>query len=177
MAEETSSQTTYRRLPRTWLASPIKAWLAEDHILVQRPAIWMEEYRRFYLRDIQAFIVRKTHEATFLNILLGSVLVLILLIGAGVGELSGSLLIVCFVLLGLVLINLGRGPTCQFHIRTAVNLQRMPMISRLRTAERFLHLLVPLVNRAQGAPAPEEVGRQAAESQRAAEGPVPLERT
>lgn len=159
MAEETRR---YRRLPGP-LLSPTRVWLGEDHLLVQIRSSWthIERYRRFYLRDIQAFIIRRTAEGKAWSIVLGGGIVLMLLIGAATGDLHLVLLLFCSLLLVVLLVNLGLGPTCQFHIRTAVNLQRLPMLSRLATAERFLAIVVPLVNEAQGRMSAEEVRERA----------------
>jgi len=165
MATGTSS---YSPLPGTWIAAGTRVWLAEDHILLQRRSVCIESYRRFYLPDIQAFLVRETPDGRVWNVLLAGGIGLMLLIAVVMGAFPPALLVACGVLLVVLLLNLWMGPTCRFHIRTAVSLRPMPMLSRLRTAEKFLRVLVPVVRAAQGSMLPEEVRQQALESHESA---------
>src|ERR1035438_5773729 len=53
------SSEKYRRLPgRRWSpGSSASLWMGSDHILLVKSAWFREEYKRFYLRDIQAIVV------------------------------------------------------------------------------------------------------------------------
>ena len=55
----------YRRLPgrgRTPLGSH-SLWIGEDHLLLVELRGFTETYRRFYFRDVQAIILRRTDRA------------------------------------------------------------------------------------------------------------------
>jgi hypothetical protein len=145
-------------------ATRCRLWLAADHLLAVDYTIASEEYRRFYFRDIEALIVRRTAKRQVWN----WVLLVLLLITAGPffalwrSEGSGGFLITALSFTTLwavvLLINTLRGPTCQTHIRTAVQLEELPSLSRLPVARRVLRLIQPLIIEAQGAATPEEVG-------------------
>ena len=51
----------YRRLPgrRRGVISGASLWMGSDHILLVKSAWFREEYKRFYLRDIQAIVVAR----------------------------------------------------------------------------------------------------------------------
>src|SRR5438477_3941842 len=56
-------EKAYRRLPgrEAGLLSYSRLWLGPDHLLLARTTFFSEEYKRFYFRDIQAFVIRKTN--------------------------------------------------------------------------------------------------------------------
>jgi len=168
MAAET---TTYAKLPGRGLrravfaisATRCRLWLGADHLLAVDYTIASEEYRRFYFRDIEAFIIRRTAHRQVWNWIL---LALILLTagpfliawrsqGNG-GFLVAALSIAAFWAIFL-LINSLRGVTCQTHIRTAVQLEQLPSLGRLPVARKVLARLQPLILAAQGASTSEEL--------------------
>ena len=55
------------------------------------------------------------------------------------------------VLLGAaLLINLARGPSCRFFIQTAVQLEKLPSVQRVKAANRILDIIRPKIEEAQG---------------------------
>ncbi len=144
-------------------ATRCRLWLAADHLLAVDYTIASEEYRRFYFRDIEAFIVRRTAQRQVWN----WILLALLLLTAGPffvawrSEGSGGFLITTLIFAAFwsicLLVNTLRGPTCQTHIRTAVQLEQLPSLSRLPVARRVLRLLQPLIIEAQGAATSEEL--------------------
>ena len=60
------AQTEYQRLTRTKSQHGVvtsgrsSLWLGKDHLLRIDSSGYTENYRRFFLRDIQAVIIRKT---------------------------------------------------------------------------------------------------------------------
>jgi len=129
-----------------------------DHLLAVERTIATEAYRRFYYRDIEAFIVRQTARRRNANIVLA---ILALVCGGPffwaatqnaepggwivAGSSFGGLWLV------LAFINTLRGPTCETHVRTAVQLEALPSLGRLRVARRVLGILQPTIDEAQGA--------------------------
>lgn len=157
---------------RGWLRRN-RLYLAADHLLLVRFDGFTEEYRRFHLRDIQGFVVRRTTRRAWVNLILGGLALLLLLpvpfpdtpFGAQVtfGVLAAIPLVG-------VLINSSAGPTCRTSIRTAVQTLDVPALSRERDYDRVLARITPLVLAAQGAfadSAPPTMDRS--------EGPAPAE--
>jgi len=153
----------YRRLPGSgrsvgFTASPGRQtlWIAPDHLLSLETRVESEKYRRFYFRDIEAFIVRRTARRqvwnwTFLILAVAGAAPFLavwqrnpdqtawLVTAVGVGAFW----------LGLVLGNTLRGPTCAVHIRTAVQIEHLPSLGRMWTFEKVLARLKPLIEEAQ----------------------------
>jgi hypothetical protein len=154
----------YQRLPGRRLTSLMarhSLWLGEDHLLKVTLNGYREEYRRFFFRDIGAFVVCRTRRWMIWNLSLGGAALVFGLIGAALvfgggssdAEGFGFFLLMfpaAFSLLGLI-INLLRGPTCSFIIQTAVQSQEIPSVGRIRTAEKVIARLTPLVQAAQPA--------------------------
>ena len=167
----------YRRLPgrAASLASYHHLWLGPDHLLSVRATGFSEEYKRFYFRDIQAILIGKKGSWKTWNLVWGSASGLVVFVA--LTSSSGGVL---FFLMGLggflfllLLVNLLSGPTCNCHIRTAVQTEPMPTLKRLRTAHKVLARLKPRIEEAQGVlalerlqakAAPESVGGGAAPS-------------
>ena len=148
------SQSDYKKLPgrsMTW-SGPCRVWLGPDHVLLVLTRGYVESYRRFFFNDIQAFVVRRTHMGKVWNAIWASICVFFGAIAASVNDLVGSLVLAGIAApLGIaLLINLLRGPTCAFYIRTAVQTERVPAISHVRAAEKFIARVEPLVRASQG---------------------------
>jgi hypothetical protein len=169
------ARTGYQRLTRTLAQHGVVSsgrsslWLGENHLLRIDSSGYTENYRRFFLRDIQAVIIRKTLGMQ-IRVLVHGVFALFWVLCA----LSASEPIwlgVWWSLTGLSLIfltiNLILGPCCAFHIKTAVQNEAIPSIHRLRKARQILDRLRPLLAAAQGQLSPEEIQ---ARYQRTAQG-------
>ena len=63
-------------------------------------------------------------------------------------------------LLGFSILKL-RGPKCVCHVITAVSMDRIPALYRLKTAEKTLRIVQPLIEEAQREPAPPPAVEQA----------------
>jgi hypothetical protein len=127
-------------------------WLGGDHLLLVDRAGYTETYKRFYFRDIQAVIIRKTNAAVVGTLILG---LLALVFGAwALHEVD----LASRVALGTVsaffgiftLLNLWRGPTCLTHIKTAVQVEQLPSWNRLRAARKGMTKIRPRLMQAQG---------------------------
>ena len=65
----------YRRLPGggfSFAGMRYRLWLGGDHLLCVSGPGYTEEYRRFYYRDIQAIITRRTARGEVLSIVFAS---------------------------------------------------------------------------------------------------------
>lgn len=165
-----SPQPLYAKLPgRGRRGSAIfsyarsRLWLGDDHLLAVDFTVASEEYRRFYFRDIEAVIIRRTSGRQVWN----WILCLLLLLSAGPfvalwwSEGEGGFLVASIILalfwLVFIVINSARGATCQTHLRTAVQQEQLPSLGRLPVARKVLARVQPLIVAAQGAATPEEL--------------------
>lgn len=145
-------------------ASISTIWLAEDHLLVRESIYGMSEtYKRFYFRDVQVIIVRRTQKWigwicvwTFCALLFFFWYVAAGWRSAALGFFWPSL---CFV---LAMIQLARGPSCVTHLVTAVQRELLASLNTVRKARRALKILVPLIEEKQGKFEPELPGSSAA---------------
>ena len=168
----TTPEPTYRKLPGRGLgwSGFARIWIAEDHLLEVNSLLVSERYRRFFLRDISALVIRRTKVWLAWNIVHG-------VLGLGGALLAGGLwwgsatadqgarevLQVFAVMtspfaaffLVLFFINLFLGPTCLCHLQTTTaGWHVLAAPTRLGPARRFLARLTPLIEAAQAAPAP-----------------------
>lgn len=146
-------------------------WLAEDHLLQAMTSYFHESYRRFYFRDIQAILVAPngTYKAWNISLIVTAFFCLLLAVafGGSAWGFFGFLIVADLIGLG---INLFRGPTCSCMIQTAVQVERLRALSRLRVAQRTVGQLTPLIAEAQ-----RELSAIAAEASEP--GPVRLSRS
>jgi hypothetical protein len=143
----------YRRLPGTGMAVARRStlWLGDDHLLVIRSSGYSEDYKRFYFRDIQAFVIRRTDSGRVVNAVFGVLAVppLIAALTTSGGWLVFWFIVTAFFLL-LLLLNTLYGPTCVTHLRTAVQTEELASLGRLPRARKVLARLRPLIAQAQG---------------------------
>jgi hypothetical protein len=150
----------YQRLTRArsrgWIALAVMSrtslWLGPDHLLLVDFNGYTETYKRFYFRDIQAFLMQRSEAFTVIYVLLGIPFVLFMVLGL-VNPLVGwkiFLFSVAGLLAILGLIHILRGPTCRCFLRTAVQVEQLPPLSRVRRAQKVFDRLRPLIVAAQG---------------------------
>src|SRR5262245_2969335 len=112
--------TPYRRLPGhgSGALENMTLYVGADHLLQVSSSGFTENYRRFYFRDIQSIVLRKSAHGKVWNAVWGSLFLLLAAIAAGT---SGVAAIVWWgvaaIFLFLLAFNMGRGPTCVCQIR------------------------------------------------------------
>jgi hypothetical protein len=148
------NSNVYRKLPGRGMAwtGLSRVWQGDDHVLLVANHIFAETYRRFFYADIQGIVVRRTHLGKSWNAIWICGLIFFAALAAVVDDAVGSLVLLGFAApfaVGLIA-NLLLGPTCACHIRTAVQSERVPALSRMRAARRFLDRVEPLIVAAQG---------------------------
>lgn len=133
-------------------------WQGSDHLLHIFSRFGVEDYKRFYFSDIQAIITRKTAvgfaQNVALGILLGFFLLLVIASEGGWSIFWGFF--VAMMLIFLV-INLLRGPTCESHLMTAVQTEKLHSLGRLKNAFKVMNRLAPLIEQVQGRVSPENL--------------------
>ena len=144
----------YRRLPggRRGVISGASLWMGSDHILLAKTAWFREEYKRFYLRDIQAIVVAPGPRFYISKPMLAFAVVWLfsgLFMAAWprfavLGWIAGT-----FAML-LVWLAISMTAGCRCRLYTAVSRDDLPSIFRTWTARRFLRQVQPRIEQVQG---------------------------
>jgi len=134
-------------------------WLGKDHLLGIETEGYTEKYKRFYFRDIQAITLLRTNRAFVLGVVTGGMTALFALLVLAIDDVVGKWV---FGILGGIcaipfLGNLIYGPTCKCELRTAVQTENVPSMSRVRRARKVLNRIRPLIAEAQGQLTAEEI--------------------
>ena len=164
------SAKEYRRLPGRGLRriGPVafwrttnRLWLGSDHLLSSDSTGYTEEYRRFYFRDLQAIILRRTDRGRNWTAGLAFLTICFALAGYALGPVGAAVLwsLAALLLLSLA-INAARGPTCTCHLQTAVQFEELPALGRVRAARKALAQLRAVIEETQGVLSGEEVARR-----------------
>jgi hypothetical protein len=144
----------YQKLPglkKGFIIGKYTLWEGSDHLLHLFSRFGVEDYKRFYFGDIQAIITRKTALGFVQNLVLGILLGFFLLsVIASEGGWSIFWGIAVAVMLIFLVINLLRGPTCESHLMTAVQTEKLHSLGRLKNALKAMNRLGPLIEQAQG---------------------------
>lgn len=131
-----------------------RGYLAEDHLLCVEKRYFVESYKRFYYRDIEAIVVAQLSylRAIFITglVLLGICVVMAIMVpDQGV---SLFFAVVSGIIGLFILIDMMRGRPCIAILRTAVQSEDLSFMGRMPTARKCLKQLVPLIEAAQTPP-------------------------
>ena len=150
-------------------AANVSLWLGPDHLLVIDKTIYAENYKRFYFGDIQAFIIRRNKRRLTTGIWIGVPLWLFVLVAllAGDSVVTAVFAFICIPLAVLFLFNLAAGPTVTTYLQSAVQIEELPPLNRLRRARKAFERLRPLIIAAQGQLTPAEIPERMHEAQAA----------
>jgi hypothetical protein len=152
---------TYARSRSAFVAvsmSRSSLWLGKDHLLGVDSSGYTETYKRFYFRDIQAVTLMSTKRRAIWNWVLG-VPTIVCLAGWSYDLLSSATMELGAIITGTILtsvfavpllINNLLGPSCICHLRTAVQIEELPSLCRVRKTRRVLEQIRPLIIAAQG---------------------------
>lgn len=165
-----SKNLSYRRLKKLGGRGSFGSsyyWLGKDHLLLVEVSGYSEKYRRFFYRDIQAVVMEQTKRRLWFAIGLGlpalACLVVLFIAFTDMAPRSEPIeeyLLVGGFWVGLMLLFLVpmmfsflRGPGAIVSIRTAVQIFKLPGITRWKRGELLVNELTPLVLAAQAATA------------------------
>ena len=142
----------YRRLPgRPFLPFVSwSLWQGPDHLLWVSSAFFRERYQRFYYKDIQSLVQRRTNDHlvwTFVWAALALLSGIAMLATSGPHYASGGFLSLFTLAL---LTNILLGPSCTVFLQTAVQVQKISCLRRKRTANKTMDLVKTLVEERQG---------------------------
>jgi hypothetical protein len=145
----------YRRLPGGFRGFIRKSqlWLGDDHILLVDSTRFSETYRRFYLRDVQSIIIRRTSGfvVPYYWVLLAAACIVLLLISIRHFKewlFWPPMVVLAAVAVYLYVANVFRSCTC--HLITRVNSVQLRPLFRLGSAQRFLDQVYPMIAATQG---------------------------
>ena len=129
-------------------------WMGDDHLLMVDSSRVSETYKRFYLRDIQTILVRKSprFRVPYYWILLLFFALIFLLIGLNPFRdvlFWPAVGVITAVVVYLYVACMFQSCTC--HLITRVNKVELSSLFRLRAANRFVEVVTPLIAAAQGA--------------------------
>jgi len=138
-------------------------WLGKDHLLCVDSSGYTETYKRFYFRDIQAISIQRTDAHHWWSGILGFPAFVFFIITIATapktpmaqwsgGQVAGGI-ILCSItgfFIMLFLMNLLFGPACKCFLRTAVQVEELPSLNRVRRAHKALARLHPLIVAVQG---------------------------
>jgi hypothetical protein len=128
-------------------------WLGKDHVLCIYNKGYEEDYKRFYFRDIQAFVIHQDNRRLLWNIAFGTCALVF-----AFGGLTFSAVSAFFVI--LMFINWLRGPTCTCSVQTAVSRENLPSLNRVRNANHAIARMSRVIEREQGHLSPEELNHR-----------------
>jgi hypothetical protein len=126
-------------------------WLGEDHILSVDSNGYFEEYRRFYFRDIQGWVMQRTGRREKQMWVLG-VLTVVLTAMAITFEQPWPMIFgaPAAVLMLFFLSTWLLGPTCVCFLQTAVHTENLAALNRVSKAQKFWNRVLPVIEGAQG---------------------------
>jgi hypothetical protein len=144
----------YRRLPgrRRGVISGASLWMGSDHILLVRSAWFREEYKRFYLRDIQAIVVAPGPRF-YLSMPMLVFSAIWLFSGLFMGTWPNSVAIGWIagtVAMAAAWLAISVTAGCRCRLYTAVSRDDLPSIFLTWTARRFLRQVQPRIEQVQG---------------------------
>ncbi len=145
----------YLRLPgkhKDLMGNYFHLWCARDHLLSVSYRFGDEYYKRFYYKDIQTIIIRKTVMGKVQNGIMGG---MTLFFGV-MAFLTGDIGAVIFGILALsttilLLVNIVlHGPTCESHIQTAVQKEKLKSLKFLKKAIKSADIIKKHIQQNQG---------------------------
>ena len=122
---------------RRGLINGASAWMASDHILLVTSRRFREEYKRYYLRDIQAIAIARTTNYHISS--RGWFFVLVWLIAMGMSFSISSMapwVWISAVVVAAVWVYISADRSCVCRIYTAVSSDLLPSVYRTWTARR-----------------------------------------
>lgn len=135
----------------------VQLWQGGDHLLIVEWTGWQEFYRRVQHRDIQWVSIHRTDDHIAVSVLLVLAAIGCVLAGAFLTEDFTARviwLVVTAIFLALLAANIIAGPTCKAYLATAVQVEELVTVKRVRKARRLFDLLRPAILHAQPPPEP-----------------------
>ena len=124
--------------------------MGRDHLLHVATGVFVEEYKRFYFRDIQSLMVHQSKSWIVATIVFAVLAAGLIFLSVAFGDLVRLIAgIIALIMILILVVNLIRGPGCVCHIQTAVQKQRLRSIFRVKKAQQIMDSLKPIILRSQ----------------------------
>lgn len=122
-------------------------WLSNNQILAIEVSFFVERYKRYFPKDIKAFLYTPTKQFRILNIIYFSIEILFIIFFLLASGSKFALLWLAPLLFSLSchISHFVKGKTCDFYIITEVSYEKLKAISRVKTAQRAIKILKPLI--------------------------------
>jgi hypothetical protein len=144
----------YRKLPgrRRGFIKGSSVWMGSDHLLLVNSTRFREDYKRFYLRDIQAIVVAAAPRFEFSTraALAGFLWVLWYFSFRNRAEWASGALWFALLCAAGAWLYIGAARSCRCRIYTAVSSDELPSVNRTWVARRFLAAVEPRIGGVQG---------------------------
>lgn len=145
-------ENKYKRLPgRPFSPFEVRSlWQGPDHLLYVESVFFKENYKRFFYSDIQSVIMQRSDSHMLWSCIWGALALicgLIAFLVPGTPYVSATL--AALFLLALA-INLARGASCTVCLQTAVQVQKISSLKRVRPAQKTMALIKERVETIQG---------------------------
>ncbi len=145
----------YRRLPGSFRGFFRRntLWLGEDHVLLVDSSRFSETYKRFYLPDIQAIIIRKTPRFVIPYYWYFIALGAMVFVATGMSQphtrtfWPGIIMVSAVAVYGYVICIF---QSCRCHLITRVSRVELKALYRLRSARKFVDMLGARIAGVQG---------------------------
>jgi hypothetical protein len=129
-------------------------WLGDDHVLLVTGTRFVEKYRRFYYRDIQAITIRRARRFIFpvyssLALAVIGIVLIVGLAGHSLGLQAGGWAGLAAIALERYIAAMFR--SCYTHLYTSVSAEDLPSLNKFRSAAKAVALLEQRIQQAQGA--------------------------
>ena len=134
-------KSAFQRISRvSSVTGGTKWYLSNDCLLAAKRTMYVVEYRRFYLRDLEWIVVWPSRSWRYRLIIPG---VLFAVLGAGFWQWVNSTSGAIFTCIGLawIALELALGPTAGSRIRTTGLTVDMPLVQRTRRASKVLRAI------------------------------------
>ncbi len=132
-------------------------WLAEHYLLSVQSNGYTEIYKRFYYKEIQAIVARRTRGGFWLSLFIGLGALGFLGLAIVVRDepvAMGLMVVIMLAFLAGLIVHIFQGPTCECVIKTAIQYERLPALTRLPKTLDFIARMRPLIEVVQGPFAP-----------------------
>ncbi len=134
-------EATFRKISRVGsLSGGTKWYLSNDCLLAAKRKMYVVEYRRFYLRDLESVVVWPS-SSWWLRVTIPALLPAAL--GASLWTWVNATAGEIFIGMGLawVLLELALGPTARSRVRTSGASVDLPLVKRTRRARKVLAII------------------------------------
>lgn len=134
----------------------VRLWEGSDHVLNVTNTGSTEQYKRFYFKEIQAIVLRRTPDWTAWNGVFATLMTIFAFISGASDDIAARVAsgIPASVFLVALISNIILGRTCSVHIKTAIQTEQLFSLDRMRPALKTINRITARIMEIQGDSAP-----------------------